>query len=198
MFDINQKMDCHIGFVCRATHFYRRKIGAIRYQLTESATASLVHSLVTSGLDYCNSLLYGLPDIKLGRLQRIQNIAIRIVTRSPKSYHITPVLEHLNWLPVRMRILYKLMVLMYLALRVTDPSYLIDIITLHGPNTSMILRSEGRLDLPWGNLVSYGDRAFSIEAPFEWNKLPSDLKNCSSYNAFKSRLKTLLFEDYYR
>ena len=93
MFDINQKMDCHIGFVCRATHFHLRSIGTIRCHLTESATASLVHSLVTSHLDYCNSLLYGLPDAKVGRLQRIQNIAARIVTRSPKSSHITPVLD---------------------------------------------------------------------------------------------------------
>ena len=90
------------------------------------------------------------------------------------------------------------MVLLYRALEGTGPSYLRDIITLYKPNTSMILRSEGRLDLPRSNLVSYGDRAFSIAAPFEWNKLPSDLKNCSSYNAFKSKLKTLLFEDYYR
>ena len=188
-------MDCHIDFVCRATHFHLRNIGAIRSHLTEAATSWLVHSLVTSGLDYCNSLLYGLPDSKLGRLQRIQNIAAPIVTRSPKSYHTTPVLEQLHWLPVRMRILYKLMVLMYRALEGKGKSYLRDTITLYRPNTSMILRSEGRLDLPRSNLVSYGDRAFSIVAPFEWSKLPSDLKNCSSYNAFKSKLKTLLFED---
>ena len=135
-------------------------------------------------------LLYGLPDTKLGRLRRIQNIAARIVTRSPKSYHITPVLEQLHWLPVRMRILYTLMVLIYRAVEGTGPSYLRDIITLYRPNTSTILRSEGRLDLPQGNLLSHGDRAFSVAAPFQWNKLPSDLTNCSSHNAFKFELKT--------
>ena len=75
MFDNNQKMDIHISSVCGATHFHLRNIGAIRSYLTDAATASLVHSLVTSRVDYCNSLLYGLPDNQLNRLQRIQNIA---------------------------------------------------------------------------------------------------------------------------
>ena len=197
MFDNNQKMDIHISSVCRAAHFHLRNIGAIRSHLTDSATASLVHSLVTSRLDYCNSLLYGLPDNQLNRLQRIQNIAARIVTRSPKHDHITPVLKQLHWLPVRMRVLYKLLVLTYRALEGKGPSYLQDIVELYKPKTSVVLRSDGRLDLPWSNLVSYGDRAFSVAAPAEWNNVPSDLKDCTSYNLFKSKLKTYLFERYY-
>ena len=198
MFDYNHKMDIHISSVCRATHFHLRNIGAIRSHLTDSATASLVHSLVTSRLDYCNSLLYGLPDNQLkNRLQRMQNIAVRIVTRSPQHDHITPVLKELQWLPVRMRVLYKLLVLTYRALEGKGPSYLQDIIDLYKPETSVVLRSDGRLDLPWINLFSYGDRAFSVAAPSEWNNLPSDLKDCTSYNLFKSKLKTNLFERYY-
>ena len=198
MFDNNQKMDIHISSVCRATHFHLCNIGTIRSHLTDSATVSLVHSLVTSRLDYCISLLYGLPDTQLRRLQRIQTIAARIVTRSPKQNHITPVLEQLLWLPVRMRVLYKLLVLTYRALEGKGPSYCRDIIELYKPKTSVVLRSDGRLiDLPWSNLVSYGDRAFSVAAPAEWKNLPTDLKDCTSYNLFKSKLKTYLFERYY-
>ena len=51
-----------------------------------------------------NSLLYGLPQEQLNRLQRIQNIAARVVTRSKKPCHITPILKDLHWLPVRYRI----------------------------------------------------------------------------------------------
>ena len=143
IFDNNQKMDIHISSVCRVTHFHLRNIGAIRSHLTDSATASLVHLLVTSRLDYCNSLLYGLPDNQLNRLQHIQNIAARIVTRAPKHDHITPVLEQLHWLPVRMRVLYKLLVLTYRAMEDKGPSYLRDIIELHKPKTSVVLRSDG-------------------------------------------------------
>ena len=136
-----------------------------------------------STLDLCS---------QLNRLQRIQNIAARIVTRLPKHDHITPVLKQLHWLPVRMRVLYKLLVLTYRALEGKGPSYLQDIVELYKPKTSVVLRSDGRLDLPWSNLVSYGDRAFSVAAPAEWNNLPSDLKDCTSYNLFKSKLKTYL------
>ena len=197
MFDNNQKMDIHISSVCRATHFHVRNIGAIRSHLFDSVTASLVHSHVTSRLDYYNSLLYGLPDNQLNRLQRIQNIAVRIVTRSPKQDHITPVLEQLHSLPVRMRVLYKLLVLTYQALKGKGPSYLRDIIELYKLKTSVVLRSNGRLDLPWSKLVSYGDRAFSVAALAEWNTLPSDLKDCTLYNLFESKLKTYLFERYH-
>ena len=127
----------------------------------------------------------------------IQNIAEQIVTKSPNQDHITLVLEYLHWLPVRMRVLYKLLVLTFQALEGKGPSYLRDIIELYKPKTSVLLRSDGRLDLPWSNLVSYRDRAFSVAAPSEWNSLPSDLKDCTSYNLFKSKLKTYLFERYY-
>ena len=184
--------------VCRATHFHLRNIGAI-FDLTSLIlhTASLIHSLVTSWLDCCNSLLYGLPDNQLNRLQCIQNIAAWIVTRPPKQDHITPVLEQLHWLPVRMRVLYKLLVLTYWALEGKGPSYLRDIIELYKPKTFVALCPDGRLDLPWSNLVNYGDRAFSVAAPAEWNSLPSDLKDCTLYNLFKSKPMTYLFERYY-
>ena len=98
---------------------------------------------------------------------------------------------------MRMRVLYKLLVLTYRALEGKGPSYLQDIIELYKLETSVVLRSDGRLDLPWSKIVSYGNRAFSVAAPAEWNNLPSDLKDCTYYNLFKSKLKTNLFERYY-
>ena len=101
------KMDVQINNICRSTHFHLRNIGTIWHVLTESAAAQLIHSLVTSRFDYCNSLLYGLPDTQLDRLQRIQNIACRIVCQVPKAVHITPYLEHQHWLPIKQRIVFK-------------------------------------------------------------------------------------------
>ena len=116
MFDDHMQMDAHIGHICRTTHFHLRNIGAIRNLLTDSATEQLIHSLVTSQLDYCNSLLNGMPGYKLKRIQRMQNIAARIVSRCPYKDHITPVLESLHWLPVKYRILFKLLLLTYRCL----------------------------------------------------------------------------------
>ena len=64
----------------------------------------VIHAFVTSRIGYCNSLLFGLPNCELTKLQRVQNVAARLLT-SPKKYdHITPVLRELHWLPVRFRI----------------------------------------------------------------------------------------------
>ena len=111
--DCHVNMESQVNSICRSAHFHLRNIGSIRHLLTDSAAAQLVHALITSRLDYCNSLLYGLPDCRLDKLQRIQNIAARMVARTPKFDHITPVLRSLHWLPVRLRILFKLLLLVY-------------------------------------------------------------------------------------
>ena len=82
-------LDKHGKQICRATHFHLWNVRAI-ILLTDNATAQLVHSLITSRLyhfnslfvwiNHCNFLLYGLPDSKIAVLQRIQNIASRIIT----------------------------------------------------------------------------------------------------------------------
>ena len=81
MLDSHFTMDTQINSLCRATHFHLCNIAAIRDHLTTAAAEQLIHSLVSSRLDYCNSLLYGVPQYKINYLQRVQNIAARIVTR---------------------------------------------------------------------------------------------------------------------
>ena len=104
MLDSPFTMDTQINSLCRATHFQLRNIAAIWYHLRTLATEQPIHSLVSLRLDYCNSLLYGVPKYKINYLQRVQNIAVRIVTRCSWWDHITPYLEYLHWLPVECRI----------------------------------------------------------------------------------------------
>ena len=78
-----------------------RNIGFIRKYLTRSATEKLVHSLISSRLDFGNGLLYNLPNSQIAQLQKLQNAAARIVSLSSKRSHITPILETLHWLPVK-------------------------------------------------------------------------------------------------
>ena len=91
IFDDKLSMDAHIKSVCKSTQYHLRNIGAIRHLLTDDAAAQLVHSLISSRLDYCNSLLCGLPDNAIQKLQRIQNNAARIVSRCAKHEHISPI-----------------------------------------------------------------------------------------------------------
>ena len=97
----------HINFICKTAFLEIRRISTIRHYLTDDATKTLVASLVLSRIDYCNSLLAGLPQSLVGKLQRVQNSAARLVVRALPHVHITPILRRLHWLPVRARISYK-------------------------------------------------------------------------------------------
>ena len=99
--DQTLSFDDHISTICHSAHFHIRKIGRIRNLLSFDACVTLIHALIGSRLDYCNSLLYNIADAKVERLQKVQNQAARVLTRSPRRDHITPVLKQLHWLKVR-------------------------------------------------------------------------------------------------
>ena len=76
-----------------------RKIGKTRHLINTDCGALLVSSLELSELDYCNSLLAGLPSERLKRLQTVQNNAARLVLKESKRDSPIPLLETLHWLP---------------------------------------------------------------------------------------------------
>ena len=81
---------------------------------------------VTSKLDNCNSLLAGLPQYLLDKVQRVQNAAARLVSCTRKYDRISPVLKELHWLPVKQRIVFKILLLTYKALNALAPRYISD------------------------------------------------------------------------
>ena len=95
-------MVTHINKLCKAVSFHLYNIRRIRKYLTSEATHSLVGAIVMSRVDYINSFLFNIPATHIGKLQRIQNCAARLVCRTPKFDHMTPILKRLNWLPVMM------------------------------------------------------------------------------------------------
>ena len=109
--DSTLSIQAHVGQVTKSCYYQLRNIGQIRRSINEGACKTLVHALVTSRIDYCNSVLYGLPQTAVQRLQRVQNCAARIVSRTKKYDHITPVLPKLHWLPIvasiRQQFLYR-------------------------------------------------------------------------------------------
>ena len=115
IFDQSLSFDDYISSVCRSTHFHLRNTGRIRSLLSYEATAQLLHALITTRIDYCNSLLYNLPTCSIARLQKIQNQAARILTRTPRCDHITETLINLHWLKVEQRIIYKILTLTYMS-----------------------------------------------------------------------------------
>ena len=192
-FDTSLCMEDQINATCRSAFYHLRNISKIRTYLDRSSAEKIIHAFVTSRLDYCNSLLYGVSQSLLERLQRVQNMAARIITGTSKYEHITPVLQALYWLPVRSRIQYKIYTIVYKYLHNIAPTYLSDLLQAY--QTSRQLRSSQKnlLQVPKCRLKTFGDLAFSSYAPRMWNSLPEDIKLSSSLEEFKMKLKTYLF-----
>ena len=92
------------------------------------------------------------------------------------------------------RIIFKILLFTFKALNGLAPSYLSDLVKFYVPERDLRSSSQKLLAVPFSKTKSYGDRAFSICAPKLWNDLPLHLRNCASFNAFKSNLKTFLFK----
>ena len=155
-----------------------------------------MHAFITSKLDYCNCLLYGCRKIQLKKLQYVQNTAARIITRTRKFDHITPVLSDLHWLPVSYRFVFKILLLVFTSLNNLSPSYLADRLSYQSYTRNWRSSSRQRLEQPRTFTKTYGDRAFSVCAPKLWNSLPLDLRKSSSLTSFKKGLKTYLFRKF--
>ena len=146
----------HINEVCKIVTLTIRSIGRIRKYLSADSFKRLVNTLVTSRIDYTNSILYGSTDYDLNKLQRLQNTAARLIKGAKKNDHIMPILEEIHWLPIRYRIQFKILLLVYKCLHGLAPQYLTELIKLRCPPRT--LRSSNRLVLekPIINMVSYG------------------------------------------
>ena len=133
----------------------------------------------------------------LSALQHIQNTAARLISRTRKHEHITPILRDLHWLSIPQRIKFKILLLTYKARNGLAPLYIKDLITPKLQTSSIHLRSSStaHLQLAPGprTHTRYGDRAFSVCAPKLWNNLPIFVRDSPTLNTFKTRLKTYLF-----
>ena len=185
----------YVNKICVSCQYHLRNIAKIRkYLLSEDTPQILVHAFLSSKLDNCNSLLYGLPKHLLNRLRLIQNTAPRIVTLSKRFDHITPILFKLHWSPLNYRIHFKIFLLVYKCLNGLAPTYLSEL--LRYTNGPRLLRSSSQnfLAVPRTRLKTYGDRALSAAAPRLWNQLPPELRDVTSADQFRTQSKTYLFK----
>ena len=191
MFDEHLAMNDFVVQTCRACYLHLRDIAAISNALSRPAREQLVHSLISSRLDYCNVLLAGAPAYLLKKLQRVQNMAARVVLRSSKWSSATANLKQLHWLPVRERIQFKTLLLAYKALHGMGPKYLTGMLTWHHPARALRLAEFPALEVP-GYKTKYGQTTWGVQAAALWNALPHEVSGAETVTSFKKRLKTHL------
>ena len=105
-----------------------RRIGIIRNLLSYNACSTIIHALISCRFYYCNSILYNVPRSKTDRLQRLLNQCARILTKSSRREHITPVLKKIHWLKIQDRIIYKMLMITYKSYYNMAPPYLCELI----------------------------------------------------------------------
>ena len=150
-------MDVYIKHQCRILFCQLRRLGKIRPFLSTDAANKLTVSFVLTRLDYCNSLLAGLPDNKLNKLQLIQSHAARIVLRKPRHASAASLLRTLHWLPVKATIQYKIACLCFQCLsHNTMPPYLSDLLHPYQPSRTLRSLDTSLLSVPRFCLKTFG------------------------------------------
>ncbi len=120
------------------------------------------------------------------------NAAARVLTRTRKYDHISPVLSTLHWLPTKHRIDLKILLMTYKALNGLAPQYLSELLSHYIPSRPLHFQNSGRLIIPRISKSTAGGRSFSYLAPKLWNNLPNTVREADTLCQFKSRLKTHL------
>ena len=161
--------------------------------VSSNSSLLILNSLVSSKLDYCNSLCYNLPSSSISGLQRVQNSLARVVFPTVKrTDHISPILHELHWLPITQRITFKIALLTFKTITCKEPFYWYTLLTPYSPSRN--LRSSNKHLLVVPKIKSaQGQRSFHFAAPTIWNSLPLHLRTSTSVSSFRSHLKAYLY-----
>lgn len=193
-FDSMMSMAAHVGKVCSKAFFGLYKIRQIRKFLSEDSTKILIHVFVTSNIDYCNSLPFGIPQYQIDRLQNVLNAAARLVCHIPRYAHITPTFGSLHWLPIEYRIRFKVALLVFKSIKGMDPKYLKNQISIF-KTFYPLWRDALTLQQARTRCKTFGDHAFVSADPKVWNALPPKIRSCETIDTFKRELKALLYRE---
>ena len=188
----------HIAMVTNKAmgNFFR--IRGIRKYLNQNACETLLPGLVISHPDYSNAILYGLPEVDINKMQRIQNMCAKLTLNRGRYESTTAALKELHWLPIRLRITFKLMTA-HKCIHGDAPEYLKDLLIRSPPPKTNLCSTTytTRLIVPHVKLKTFASRSLSVCEPTEWNLLPTNIRDISSYDVFKKAVKTHLFISHY-
>jgi hypothetical protein len=177
-FDVRLEMTSFVSNTCRTCFSLLRMLRQIRQSIDKKSANLLANTLVLSRADYCVTLLQSVNVTLIHQLQRVINLAARIIEKKRRFDHISPTLCELCWLPVKLRLQKRVIILIYKSLHSMAPEYLSDGITRYLPKRS--LRSSHSIDIQLvrGQARSrIGRGAWSVFAPITWNSLPNDIRD---------------------
>jgi hypothetical protein len=176
-------MDAQANSIVSTCNYHIRSLRHIRNRLILDMAKTIACGLVLSRLDYCNSLLFGISDHNMNKLQVVQNCLARTVaycsTHGEASAH--QALRQLHWLPVAQRIKYKIAVNTQTARATSQPIYLHQLISNYVPSRALRSSDPMLLQEPRKRTAAAA-HSFSSAAPTIWNNLSLATRTCTTLN----------------
>ena len=160
--------------------------------LDKTVANTIACSIVSTRLDYCNSLVYRTSKGNIQRLQWVQNTLARVICGTKKRDHIKPVLRDLHWLPVPQRIEYKVALITHKVLSTGQPEYLRSLIKEYVPTRRLHSEGQRLLSKPSGMTSVLASHSFTCASETVWNNLPEIVRKTDNVVSFKKKLKTHL------
>ena len=166
-------------------------LNRIKNQVTSEVRVTMVQSLALSYLNYCPNIWGTTNKTQLHRIQKLQNFAAKVAVGNGRKYdRATPYIDKLNWLKIERKCLLDTCILTYKILNKLLPEWLLTFSLVRDINTVPTRQSEN-LVIPRTQTVT-GERRVKIRAPKLWNSLPLHIRNSSTLNIFKSRVKNFI------
>ena len=185
--DESLTLESHVNGIVSSCYYHLRNVGKMKCHLTKADLLSLVHSVVSSKLDYCNVILFGINKDVMNRLQKVQNAAARLIYKLPKHSSVSQIIRELHWLRIDERIVYKILVIVFKHFCCISPDNLHKILQIDNAETRHLKLEHFT--------TRNGRRSFSYVAPRFWNKLPLALRTLTDIVVFKKQLKFNIFNN---
>ena len=172
--------------------YHASGIGALKRLMPfiSKDTAVIIYkALIEPHFDYCSSVWYGISDTLSQKLQKLQNRAARVITKSTYDTSAKPLLNSLNWDDLATRRKKQLLISVFKSIHGLFPSYLQDMFVFR--DSSYNLRNlENKLLLPKPR-TNYLKSSISYSGAALWNSLPVEVRSAESLQIFKRKINEI-------
>ena len=177
----------HVEEICKKVSSAIGALKRVRPFISKETAIQIYNALIMPHFDYCSPVWDCLSGYLSDKLQKLQNRAARVITKSPFDASSNHLLSTLSWERLSLRRKKQKALMMYKTMNDLAPEYLQSLFSQR--HSAYNLRnSEGRLTLSKPS-TNYLKRSFSYSGAMLWNNLPKNLKNAASVEHFRRNIK---------
>ena len=186
--DRNLNMDKHINQVVSHCYKILKDIGRTKKYMERSHLEKIVHAVISTRLDYCNSLFMNISKENIFKLQKVQNTAARLILGRRRRESATLALKEIHWLKIEARIVFKVLLLVFKMLKgQCSRNMELNYKSFNGrPDDYLLLETPNFK-------TAYGKRVFAYNGSRLWNALPMEVRAEEDVEKYKKLIKTILF-----